>query len=160
MSQTSYSQDNAVAFAGLVADNAPKYSITRASESATSVEFGRPAVAGTDAETQFALPSTTGEFVLGVTVHHHAQQDLSSSGDGIVQDEDAELLRSGTVWVVVEETVVAGDDVFFRHTTSGPLVPGGWRNDADTATADQLPNAVYLTGASADGLAKIQFNLP
>ena len=158
MAQTTYTTLPALALAGMYSDTSPRSEISRASESATAVEFGRPVVVGTDPATQFLLPSAAGQVFLGVTVRHADKRDPDASD--IIQDEVAGLCRQGYLWVTVEEAVVGGDPVYFRHTTSGPLVPGGWRNDADTATADLLPGAVYMTAAAIDSLAIIQFNLP
>lgn len=155
MSQTSYSLEADRAFAGMLAefDAATKSSISRANEEASAVAFGKPAVAGTDAETQFLLPSGASDVYLGCTVHHHGSEDLTD--DGIATGETAELLRRGKVWVIAKTVVAIGDDVYWDHTTN----PGTWRNDATTAV--QVPGATWLTATSgADELAVIDFNVP
>ena len=155
MSQTSYDVQAAVAFAGMLADfdASVRSSISRSNEEASAVAFGKPVVAGTDAEKQFLLPSGAGDTFLGCTVHHHGSED--ETDDGIANGEPAEILRRGRVWVIAKTVVAVGDDVYWDHTTN----PGTWRNDATTAV--QVPGAVWLTATSgADELAVIDFNTP
>lgn len=155
MSQTSYSVNASEAFAGMLAesDARTKSSISRANEESSAVAFGKPAVAGTDAETQFLLPSGAADVYLGCTVHMHGTEDPTD--DGIATGETAELLRRGKIWVVAKTAVAVGDDVYWDHTTN----PGTWRNDATTAV--QVVGATWATAtAGADQLAQIDFNLP
>jgi len=155
MSQTSYSTEAAVAYAGMLADSSvtAKRSVSRANESATACAFGKPAVAGTDAETQFDLPSGASDVFLGITVHRHGTEDATD--DGIAQDEVAELLREGAIWVIAKTVVAVGDDVYWDHTTN----PGTWRNDSTTAV--QVPGAKFMKATSgADELTVIEINTP
>lgn len=155
MSQTTYNLQAERAFAGMLAefDNTTKSSISRANEEASAVAYGKPAVAGTDAEKQFLLPSGAGDLFLGCTVHRHGSEDLDD--DGIASGEMAELLKRGKIWVVAATAVAVGDDVYWDHTT----VPGTWRNDATTAV--QVVGAKWDTATTAPGqLAVIDFNLP
>lgn len=155
MSQTTYNLAPDVAFAGMLAeyDALTKSSISRANENVAAVAFGKPAVAGTDRETQFNLPSGAGDVFLGVTVHKHGTQDPDD--DGIATGETAELLRRGKIWVVAKTAVAVGDPVYWDHTTN----PGTWRNDPTTAIL--VPGAVWATATSgADELAILDINYP
>lgn len=155
MSQTTYDIQAPVAFAGMLADAgaSDKRSISRANEEGSAVAFGKPAVAGTDAEKQFLLPSGAGDTFIGVTVHHHGTQDPTD--DGIATGETAELLTQGPIWVIAKTQVAVGDDVYWDHTTN----PGTWRNDATTAV--QVPGAKWMTATSgADQLAVLEINTP
>ncbi len=165
MSQTAYTVDAPVAFAGLIAEaGGREASISRAFENAGAAAgygAGRPAVAGTDPETQFDVPSGAGDRFLGITVHQHGRQDLELAGDfAFITDEPVELVRRGRIWVIVEEAVTAGDPVFWRHTVNGGLIPGGWRTDLDTANAIQVLQAEFMTDALIDTVAIIDLNLP
>lgn len=161
MSQTTYTTEAVVAFPGMLGEGGKEYSISRALEDAAAIGAGRPAVAGTDPETQFALPSTGGETFLGITTAKHGREDLDTAGaTSFSQDENVELIRRGRIWVTVEEAVVAGDPVFFRHTVNGGLLPGGWRNDTAAGEADQVTQAVFATSAAIDTVALIDINLP
>jgi len=134
MSQTAYPIEAAVAFPGMLGEGGKEFSISRANEDAVAIGAGRPVVVGTDPETQAAA--------------------------SFRQNENMEIVRKGRIWVTVEEAVVYGDPVFFRHTVNGPLVPGGWRNDADTTNADAVPEAIFASTAAIDTVALIEINLP
>lgn len=155
MSQTTYELQADRAFAGMLAefDNTTKSSISRANEESSAVAYGKPVVAGTDAEKQFLLPSGAGDLFLGCTVHHHGSEDLTD--DGIASGETGEILKRGKIWVVAATVVAVGDQVYWRHTTA----PGTWRNDATDSV--EVPQAKWATATSgADELAVIDFNLP
>jgi len=162
MSQTTYSNDQALAYAGLIGEGGKVFSVSRANESATSMGAGQAVVAGTDPETQGEFPSSAGEVFLGIVTSQHGRQTLDSAGSTSFEtDENMELVRQGQVWVNTELAVNAGDPAFFRHTDNGGLVVGadGWRADLDTANA-QDSGGVYITGNAAAGLALISLNLP
>lgn len=157
MSQTAYNTEFAVAVAGMLNDNGVDDVLTFAAE--TTLEAGRPVVRGT-ADTQCLLPSGAADEFLGVTVFQQPVEDDDLAAVLTFSvGEPVGVLQKGRIWVRVEEAVVAGDPVFWRHTTSGPLVPGGWRNDADTATAVQVAGARFLTDAAIDTLALLSLNV-
>jgi hypothetical protein len=105
-----------------------------------------------------ALPSATGFAFAGVAVFEHAQENRLLLGeDGIPAQQAISLMLKGYVGLEVEETVVPGDPVFLRHTANANGSPGGWRMSADTATADQITGARWVTGAAAGELAEAFF---
>lgn len=159
MSQTTYTRVAPEAFAGMLADSGPNNIISRAHEEATAQDFGKPYVAGTDPETQVLLPSAAGQTVLGVSVHRHTEKARTSGTAQAEPSVNLDLMREGAIFVEVEATVVAGGLVAFRHTTVGPLVPGGW-SSVDDANTDLLSNARWDTGATAGNVAKLVLNLP
>ena len=123
--------------------------------------FGRMAVVGAS-EGVAAHPSAASQRPLGVVMHSHAivsKEDGLDAGYGA--KETANVLRKGYVWVVIEETVAIGDAVYFRHTASGGNTKlGAFRNDADTATADQLTNARWVRGGTAaEGIALLELDV-
>lgn len=155
MSQTTYNLEAARAFAGMLAefDATTKSSISRANEESSAVAFGKPVVAGTDAEKQFLLPSGAGDLFQGITVHRHGTEDASD--DGIASGEVGEILRRGKIWVIAAPVVAVGDDVYWRHTTE----PGTWRNDATDSV--KVNGASWATATAAvNQLAVIDINLP
>lgn len=160
MTQTTYDAEAAVAFPGMLVDTdaAMRSSISRANEETAAVGYGLGVMFGTDPETQFLLPASTGFEFAGILVHSHAREDVEAVGP--VEGELTELVRKGRLWVTVEETIVTTDDVFLRHTVNGGLDPGGWRKDLDTDKADQITQAKWLTGASAGELAQLEINYP
>ena len=166
MSQTSYTVDPAVGFRGLLADpGADKFAISLANGAAAAQGFG--VAVRRDAANpgeQFDVFSATGQAVAGVLVHTQSLQNPSLAGvGGVALLEEATVLRKGRVWVPIEEDIAVGDPVFFRHTAGGGGTEiGAFRNDADTASADALPEATWLQGGTAagDGIALLELNLP
>lgn len=160
--QTSYSNQAPVAFRGLLADPAADaFLVSRAVEQAAGVPAGVMLVAGTDPAVEAKLPSTTGQKLAGIVCHQQARQDFSLAGSLMLANgEDASLVRRGRVWVVVEEAVAPGEAVFFRHTTGTGTELGAFRNDADTATCDQVTQANWLVGSSGAGVALLEINIP
>lgn len=123
--------------------------------------FGRVIVETT--EGQAALPSATGQNVVGI---HGAtfvnEQIKDSNGDsGVPSNQPVTNVSRGQVSVYFEEAVGVGDPVFFRHTAGGGgSIVGRFRNDADTATCDQISAARVVVGTTAAGLGVIEINLP
>jgi hypothetical protein len=155
MAQTTYTLQAGKAFAGMLGDfgAVSKRSISRANEESSAVAPGKPAVAGTDPETQFLLPSGAADVFLGVTVHSFGTEDPTD--DGFATGETAELLTQGPIWVIAKTAVAVGDSVYWDHTTN----PGTWRNDATTAV--QVVGAKWMTATSgADELALMEINHP
>lgn len=158
--QTSYSEKPGVAFAGML-DGVADHDIgSYLNEEASGIGFGLGVVQGT-ADNQFKVPAATGFSLLGVTVHSHAYDNQDLSGAlGIPVKGEASVLMRGRIWVKPEVAIALGDDVFVRHTAGVGEVLGSFRNDADTADADQITNARWLTSCDAGGYALLQLNLP
>lgn len=161
MSQTSYSITAPVAVQGQLEGVSDGYMIDSfANEESGGLEAGRPLVRGTAAN-QVLLPSGAADEFLGVSVFQQAIQNEDLTGDFMFADgETVGVLTRGKIWVTVEEAVATTDDVYWRHTVNGGLIPGGWRTDADTANAVQVTQAKWLTAAAQDGLALLSINLP
>jgi hypothetical protein len=163
MAQTAYAVDPALGFRGLLADpNFNKFAIPMANGAAAAVGFGimvrRDATNPVD---QFDIFSVTGQEPLGILVHTHAQENPNLAGAlGVDQLETASVLRSGRIWVVVEEAIAVTDDVFFRHTAGTGTEIGAFRNDVDTASCDQITNAQWLQGSTGAGVALLEINIP
>lgn len=164
MSQTAYTVDPAVGFRGLLGDpNDDSFAIPLSNGAAAAVGFGimvRRDV--TNPEDQFDVFSATGQDPVGVLVHTQAQQNPNLADPlGVDLLEPASVLRRGRVWVAVEEAVAVGDPVFFRHTAGGGGSEiGAFRNDADTATCDQVTQAAWLQGSAGAGVALLELNIP
>jgi len=164
MSQTAYSVDPGLAFRGMLGDpNDDSFAIPLANGAAAAQGFGimvrRDA---TNPEDQFDVFSATGQAPVGVLVHTQAQQNPALAGSlGVDLLEMASVLRRGRIWVRVEEAVAVGDPVFFRHTAGGGGSEiGAFRNDADTASCDQVTAAAWLQGSAAAGVALLELNIP
>ena len=129
MSQTTYPTDLSQAFEGMIADAAtPPDILSRANEESAIVPFGLAVVPGTDGGKQFALPSATGQTVLGVLAHRHQRDDVNAAG--LAEGETGDILKRGRIWVVTEVAVTVDDPVYFRHTAPGqqPCIVGCLRS--------------------------------
>ena len=160
--QLNYNEVADDGFAGLLGDSGEgMFLISRALEDAAAIAFGLGVIYGTDPEKQFDRFSGAGTLA-GVLAHkQNRSQPALATTLGIVQNEVASLVRNGRIWVVVEEPIVVGDAVFVRHTAGGGGSQlGAFRNDADTATAQTVPEASWLKGSSTTGIALLQINLP
>jgi FAD/FMN-containing dehydrogenase len=164
MSQTAYTEQAAVAFAGLIADS-PGFDMfiqSLANEDVADAAFGLGYFLGTDGEKQFVLPAGSAGTFAGVLAHRHQteQRGLFTTGGaggstGLKTGEPGDMVRRGRIWVVTGELVAAGDPAFVRHTTANF---GEFFNDAQTATA-QAVNGRFAAVASAT-LALLELNEP
>jgi hypothetical protein len=108
------------------------------------------------------LPSAAGQRVLGVNIKTDIyEKEFTASGEaGIPKNRPVAYMVRGTFYGYVEKAVAAGDPVFFRHTASGANTEiGRFRNDADTATAEQLPGAIFENSTSGPALVVIALNM-
>lgn len=153
MSQTSYSINQPAAVSGQLGTAEP-YSAISMNNPVDVIPFGRMVAKVAADENGVELPDSGGADLLGVAI-----RKVNSTDSNYPALSDVGVLRRGQVWVEVEQTVVAGDPVYVRHTDPGALGLGVFRKDADTADAVLVPEARYLIGASANGVALLDINL-
>lgn len=116
-------------------------------KSGVVIPFGRPVVyAGNNINME--LPSATGQVIIGITYLDRIFEDaVDANGDsGIPNNKHFSYLTKGDIFVRTEVDIAHNDPVYFRHTANGvgKSVIGRFRNSADTATCDLLPNARFL----------------
>ena len=157
--QTSYDNNLDAAVEGGLADAGHHDIVSRFS--AAEVLFGQGlAVVG---ENESAQPSATGFVFEGVALKVNLPLDNTTGLASYKANTAISVLRKGRVWVKSEDIISAvTDDVFLRHTANGAgKDPGQFRTDADTAGADQITTARWLTTtAAANELALLEFNIP
>lgn len=147
MPNTNYSYiSDKVGYEGMRASN--RLITTRSGYNATGVvlPFGRP-VRFTGNNREVALPSATGQNIVGITLLSRQYEDAldAQNHSGYPTNESVVFLIEGDILVRVEEDINFNDPVYFRHTVNGVNnVIGRFRNDADTATCDLLPGASYF----------------
>ena len=113
---------------------------------------------------EVALPSGAGNFagVLTIpTVEYRAGYSITAGGlFGWPDDYEVALAITDVYAVYVDDTVAVGDPVFLRHTAGGSVV-GTFRNDADTANAQAIAGAKFLSAAvgTSEALALALVNL-
>lgn len=146
--QTTYS-NMGTAYAGQIADMNPREVISKVAEG--DIQYGFPAVRGTN-ESQVKAPALTGGKFLGVVAYTLGGYSSTNDVDQVSDTEVANVIRAGYVWVKTEQAVVAGDPVFFVHTTT----VGNFRKDANTNLADAITGATFETAGSAGDLVLIR----
>lgn len=104
---------------------------------------------------------TGDEAFLGIA-RLDATKEQNTSGVANYAAEDAVSVASkGAFYVYTEETVVPGDPVYMRvYAGSATELPGQFRKTVDSGDAVLISNARWLVGASADGTAVLEINLP
>lgn len=157
MSQTSYSETHDEGVAGLLSSGHNDISGFMAEE---ALDFGYFVSKGTDPEKQVKLPTDATHItdianIRGVVVRSHVTEEDEDNGIPITTAVD--ILRSGEIWVSVEEAVTPDDAVFVRFTAATGKPKGGFRTDADGGKAAELPGASWVKGGSS--LALLRINL-
>ena len=164
MSQLAYTQDPAVAIEGMRVDMSRHVDdLSATADVAISFGLAVTRVAGgaaDDRPPRAALPTgaggITGGAFLGVAVADVTLEQLAAAV-GYSIDDALTYRRVGRIWVLVEEAVVLGDDVFVRHAAgAGGTQLGAFRTSADTATAAQVPGASFRSIAGIGGLAIVE----
>jgi hypothetical protein len=158
MAQLSYSATPAAAFAGMLADLcSPDLLPCYNNNASAAIGFGLWVQRYTTTQDGLLVPIRTldsaGDEILGVTAHNHAS-DLDTAG--IAAKDTCDVVRRGKVWVVVEENVSAGDEVWARHTTGSGTTIGASRKSADTATCVRVKGARFASTASTNGYALVE----
>ena len=158
MVQLDYSDQSTVpAVKGGLADSGHHDIASRAS--ATTIAFGVGLAINT---TGFVLvPTATGFKFEGVAM---LKQKAPPNTTGIALydiGEEISVLRQGRIYVTAEVAVNPTLAVFLRHTVNAALTPGDFRIDADTARADQITNAKWVsTTTTGPLLAILEVNSP
>lgn len=156
MSQLDYN-DLSAAVKGGLADIAHHDIVGRFA--AADIKFGL-GLAATSVAGQCAVPTATGFIFEGISVQTN-KPTSNATGEALYETgEEISVLKKGRIWVYVETAVAVNDNVFLRHTVNAALLAGDFRTDADTARADQIANARFVTATTAAGLAQIEINLP
>jgi len=151
-------QENIPAVKGGLADSAFHDIVGR--NAAVDINFGLGLVV-TANEGEAALPSATGFKMAGIVIQ--SLKDIPrATGIALYEaDEEFPVLKKGRIWVYSEVAIDPTDPVFLRHTVNAALVPGDFRNDADTAKADDISAfASWVSKTTAAGLALLEINLP
>jgi len=163
MSQLSYA-DQVNAFEGMKADSGFDDVLSFLAEGNQII--GKLMVRGTDPDRQAAAPSssalvTNPNSALGVLIHSHDREtDVSVSAATVKDKEEMNIMHNGRCYVKVEEAVTPASPVFVRFASGGGgSLLGSFRQDADTATAVQLPGAKYMSSAAAGEFAVLELDL-
>lgn len=154
--QTTYGAEHEALYEGQRV-NLELVNITSKAAEGSDIAFGRAVVRGT-ADDQCILPSAAGQGFLGVSEFTTAWSETAGDLHVYTENREVNILDFGKIAVYTETNVVPGDPVFFRHTAGvAPLdIVGRFRNDADTANADQITGATFESTALAGEIAIIK----
>lgn len=128
--QTSYTDQVAPGYAGMVANAETSNRITRTIEDASGIAFGKAAFRGTGDHGCTATP-TAGGF-LGITIAHEALGLIAGqTADVFPQYGNVPILTQGVIWVTAGASVADGEQAyvtsvgaFTNVSTSNVILPG------------------------------------
>lgn len=160
MSQTSVAnQSDTPAFAGMLADS--KFSDIVSyiqAEASAEIPFGSMVKHGTLDGDAKALAATSDKLA-GIVVHaHNYAKDTELGTTGLKPKAQLNVLRSGRIWVAVEEAVAVGGAVRTRAVAPGTL--GVFRTTADAGKSIDISKfARFLTSTSGAGFALLEIDM-
>lgn len=150
--QTSYSINQAVAYAGLIYAQAPHDIISRVVEGAAGIEFAVAVGRGTDKEKQAVVGTSD---YLGITVRSLDREGaVNTAAIKYNETESAAIMRTGYVWANIPSGGNPGDPIKY-NTTTGIIdagVAGVGETQIDGAELDTITVAgelgvIYLPSA-------------
>lgn len=148
--QSTYLDNMAAAYLGMIANGEPNVLISREVETVAGVGFGVPVKQGT-ADNQCDVLEAGDTEVVGITV-----RDQSTTEDTFALNDSALLMRKGVMWVTVTDAggVAAGDPVWVTLAT-------GVFSNADVGSAGglHLAGCRWESSAANGALAKIRVDL-
>lgn len=156
--QTTIDDAPARAYAGQIADQAPRYCMSRRAEdvATTPILAGQPVLFGTDPNTQ-ALAVTDGDTIDHSTLAGFVVLDTARAFEDAPPKEGGELsvMRMGTMRLLVTDDVSAGDQVYVGNATAQ-------LGDIEGATGTGLvavPGAMFLEDAASGDFALAHITL-
>lgn len=160
MAQTDYSYAPAFAV-GQITHSGTRDLRSRINKDTVVLPYGTGVVAS--GEDGCARPTGATNTFVGVVARIYQYEDAQDSAlsQGYATNKDASILTKGCIAVAVEEAVSEGQPVFCRFGASGGnTVLGRFRNDSDSDTCMQVPNARWQKGTTGAGIAVLELNLP
>lgn len=143
--QTTYTDQVAPGFPGMVANAETSNRITRTIEDAAGIAFGKAAFRGVGDHGCTATP-TAGAF-LGITIAHEVLAQLATStADVFPQTASVPIMTLGVIWATAGATVADGDQVY--------VTPGGAFTNVSTSNVI-LPGWFFDTTAASGSLVKL-----
>lgn len=155
MGQTTYSIHPAAGFAGMHGDLGAEHdSIHKRNNEAGGIPFGVfVARDSADKDVGAKLVASAADQILGAVMHSNwAENQALSGAQGVLAGAMMSVLNKGSIFVITEQDVAAGDPVFARFATSADTTrtqKGAARKDADgvgqvsTLTPTAVNSTVY-----------------
>lgn len=158
MGQTSYAYQPNIGFPGMKADSGPYDAVTAANSEVTlEMPFGVWGMRGA-ADNKALLPASSGAQIIGCLMHDMEYAVPTELGVlGLKRYIPGAWMTRGRIYVLTEQAVNKGDQVFARYAASGNGTQlGASRKDADSASAVAIPGCYYHTSTTAAGIAVVQ----
>lgn len=160
MSQLTYSLRVTSALAGMLVDPDDDGLMVESKINAAVLSAGL-AVARDAADDAVKVPAAAADITanfMGITIRDVAREPVA---DGSTTDYAAgkgvSILTRGRIWVSCETAAAKNGNVFARYAAgAGGSVLGSIRNDVDTASAAQVPNARFDSTIGAAGLVIVK----
>jgi len=137
--QTTYTDQVAPGFAGMVANAETSNRITRTNEDAASLAFGRPVFRGTG---DHGCTATVGAGFLGIAIAHETLGLLAgATPDAFPQYASVPIMTLGVIWVNASVAVTKGDQAYvtsaglLTNVSTSNTILTGWFFDTSTAAA-------------------------
>lgn len=106
-----------------------------------------------------ASADITGGLAIGCVMYDQAREEFLNATPALAFRANTMIpvRKCGRVWVKVEQAVTRGGAVYVRYAAGGNGL-GSYGASAGSSERALLPNAKYLSSASADGLALLDLN--
>lgn len=145
--QSTYLNENAIAYEGMIVNTEPNNLISREVEGA-AIGFGKAVKQGT-ADAGVALATASNDVFRGITVRTNDQD-----AEEYPVRASALVMTRGVIWVTAHDTVVAGAAVYVAVSAS-PAADAMKFTDAASGNL-AVPNAIFESSGAADELVKIR----
>lgn len=158
MPQTNYTLYQPVGYAGMIAAANYQDVHTYKSQFNDTIPYGVVVVKGT-ADKTVTMPSGANRNAVGVAVFRGDQEMVG----GYLLNDDMNVMKKGSVYMIAEAAVTADAPVYFRHTAeASPTAVQGIGRVTGTTSAnhEQLLGARAKRSASAGQVVEVLLNMP
>lgn len=160
MSQTSYSIDSPEAFAGMKVDSGFDRVESFTVQPAAGIRFGLAVKPGTDKVREIDIVSS-GATIRGITLHQHVEKALVTGVALYKEEETADVIRQGVVWMPISGTAPVVDAAVYAMVDTG--ADAGYAAAAAGANNVLIPTAVcrkLSTDPDGNAICAVEINLP
>jgi hypothetical protein len=130
----------------------------------TDIELGVVVKRGSGDDFAIAVaPGDTDADFIGITtinIDTRVSDGIQTSETVFEPGSTLSIFTMGEIWVVTEDAVTQGGQVFVRITATGTERFGAMRSDADGGDAIVMTNATWATSTTAAGLARVWISRP
>jgi hypothetical protein len=156
--QTSYEINGDKGVVGTIADISPRDVETKINEETTAgaMAFGLGVIHGTT-DNQVLLPVDANSVVIGFVAYTTGYEMAAGGSEiSIAENDPVSVLRDGPIYVIPEDDVTQGANVFVRHTPNTTETVGAVRSDIDTDKAIELTDWEFAESGTGGTLVKIR----